>query len=320
VDCFDHEAAVLWNNTLGELWRRTTVYLPRHLAHVLGVTQKRLRELVRVSYVKLAEYQARGLVHLHVAIRLDRAMPAYRAGEVRPPSPRFTTELLEHAVNGAIEAVSAPIAGSLTAELGQRRVQWGRERDIQRIDDPGKLAGYLAKYATKSTEKAGGLLHTIVAEQIEHVKVTAHVRRYLREAFKLDEIASREAAKHKDEELSDGQRKRRDPTLAANAHKLGCRGHCLTKSRRWSTTFTAIRQAREQYVHEQLLVRQGVADSQRALAQLDPEQRVSRFRFAGVGHFTAADAFLAAQARGRACEHRRIVRASCEIVSWTSNQ
>jgi len=33
LDCFDHEAAVLWNNALSELWRRTApVYLPRHLA------------------------------------------------------------------------------------------------------------------------------------------------------------------------------------------------------------------------------------------------------------------------------------------------
>jgi hypothetical protein len=123
VECFDHEAAVLWNNTLGELWRRTTVYLPRRLAAALGMTQKRLRELVRVSYIKVAEYQARGLVHLHVAIRIDRAMPAYRCSEVRPPDPRFTPQLLEHAVNGAIEALSAPIAENLAAELGQRRIR-----------------------------------------------------------------------------------------------------------------------------------------------------------------------------------------------------
>ena len=61
TQCFDHEAAVIWNNTIGELWRRTTVYLPRHLAAVLGMTQKRLRQLARIAYVKVAEYQARGL-------------------------------------------------------------------------------------------------------------------------------------------------------------------------------------------------------------------------------------------------------------------
>jgi len=308
VECFDHEAAVLWNNTLGELWRRTTVYLPRHLAAVLGMTQKRLRKLARVSYVKVAEYQARGLVHLHVAIRLDRAMPDYRKDELRPPDPRFTTELLEHAVHGAVDAVSAPIAENLVAELGQRRVQWGQERDVQRIDDPGKLAGYLAKYSTKSTEQAGGLLHPIAAKEVESAKVTEHVRCYLRQAFRLDQIAQDEAAKHDDKELTDAQRKRRDPRLSPNAHKLGCRGHCLTKSRRWSTTFTAMRQAREQYVHEQLLVRQGVSASQRALAQLDPERRMSRFRFEGVDHFTAGDAFFAAQVHGRTRERPRLAR------------
>ena len=42
-ECFDYAGAVLWNNLLGELWRRTTIYLPRKLARRLGVTQKRLQ-------------------------------------------------------------------------------------------------------------------------------------------------------------------------------------------------------------------------------------------------------------------------------------
>ena len=35
-ECFDHAGAVVWNNALGELWRRTTIYLPRTLARRLG--------------------------------------------------------------------------------------------------------------------------------------------------------------------------------------------------------------------------------------------------------------------------------------------
>ena len=31
-ECFDYAGAVVWNNTLGELWRYTTIYLPRALA------------------------------------------------------------------------------------------------------------------------------------------------------------------------------------------------------------------------------------------------------------------------------------------------
>jgi Replication initiator protein, pSAM2 len=77
ADCYDYEGAVLWNNVLSELWRRTVpVYLPRTLARLSAMTQTRLREQVRVSYAKVAEYQRRGLVHLHAVIRLDRAMPA----------------------------------------------------------------------------------------------------------------------------------------------------------------------------------------------------------------------------------------------------
>jgi hypothetical protein len=404
TECFDHHGAVIWNNTLGELWRRTTVYLPRHLAAVVGMTQKRLRQLARIGYVKVAEYQARGLVHLHVVIRIDRAMPDYRREEVRPPDPRFTSRLLEHAVNGAIDVVSAPMAKDLADELGEQRVRWGQERDVRPIENAGELAGYLAKYSTKSTEQAGGLLHPIDADSVETAPVSEHVRGYLRGAFELHELAqeANDRRRHAEREgfrqghaeepasskcvtqrdgaarlawrarqaqgchetvrirqldgtehtgrieriaiaaprpeqpgeallltMTGGQTiqlaeigliavsrppepklasNRDDPRLAANAHNLGYRGHCLTKSRRWSTTFRALRAAREQHVHEQLRNGRGMPGSQRALAELDSEERVSRFEFVGVGHLTAADAFLAAQAAARARERRWAAR------------
>jgi hypothetical protein len=52
------------------------------------------------------------------------------------------------------------------------------------------------------------------------------------------------------------------------ANRDGHRGHCLTKSRRYSTTFRALRQAREQHVHDRL----GKSDdpSRRALAEIEP--------------------------------------------------
>jgi hypothetical protein len=101
-----------------------------------------------------------------------------------------------------------------------------------------------------------------------------------------------------------------DPGLAdrrfgACAHALGYRGHCLTKSRRYSTTFKALRQAREQHVHEQLLARSTDA-AQRALA--GAVERVASFRYAGQGHLTAADELLARSAAARAREHRRLAR------------
>jgi hypothetical protein len=287
-DCFDHAGAVIWNNALGELWRRTVpVYLPRTLAHLTAMTQARLRELVRVAYIKVAEYQKRGLVHLHAVIRLDRAMPDYRATELRPPDGRFTVELLEHALRETVQAVSAP----LPEKLGGGRVRWGDELDVRPLDDGavrGEIAGYLAKYATKSTEQAGGVLHPVTDHEVDQLPVREHVRCFMREAFTL---AS-------DRELADRR-------FGPCAHQLGYRGHCLTKSRRYSTTFKALREAREAFVHEQLLTRSRDA-TQRALA--GATERIASFRYAGLGHLTTADAYLAASAAARARENRRIAR------------
>jgi hypothetical protein len=382
-DCFDYQGAVVWNNMLSELWRRTVpVYLPRVLARHLQVTQARLRELVRVAYVKVAEYQRRGLLHLHAVIRLDRAMPDYRADELRPPDQRFTTGLLEDAVRTTVAEVSAPVPD----ELGGGRVQWGDQLDVRHLDADTRreVAGYLAKYATKSTEQAGGLLHPITAEDVDTAPVREHVRHYLWQAFDLDGAAraasddegaecapavgpaaetAREPnllarrihrAMSTNERVSvrlGGQRgehtgritaftptgmragltldsgqtialgdiasiatatyksdrpRRPDRRLGACAHAFGYRGHCLSKSRRYSTTFKALRQAREQHVHERLVGSQDA--SQRALAEVEPANRIASFTYAGRGHLTTADAFLAASAAARARENRAAAR------------
>jgi Replication initiator protein, pSAM2 len=287
LECFDHAGAVVWNNALSELWRRTVpVYLPRTLAGEVEMTQARLRELVRVAYVKVAEYQRRGLVHLHAVIRLDKAMPTYRADELRPPDPRFSVDLLEHAIRQTVQTVSAP----LPDELGGGRIQWGSELDVRPLDPDQRreVAGYLAKYATKSTEQAGGVLHAVTDHDLDALPVREHVRSYMREAFAL----------HSDPALADRR-------FGPCAHAFGCRAHCLTKSRRYSTTFKALRQAREQHVHEQLLARAQDA-AQRALAEA--VERVASFRYAGQGHLTAADEMLARSAAARAREHRRLAR------------
>ena len=383
ADCFDYEGAVVWNNLIGELWRRTTIYLPRQLAALTGMTQKRLHELVRVSYIKVAEYQQRGLVHLHPLIRLDRRMPAYRADEVRAPDRRFTAQLLEDAVRVAVAVVSVKVPD----ELGAGTVSWGNQLDVQQLSSDDverkRRAGYLAKYSTKSTEQAGGLLHRINRQDVDHVRVREHVRGYLRAAFALHDEATAAAtadepnaapltppiprpapatardpselvlrvvaAMSSDERvaicLRDGsqqigqitrrgrggltldtnttirlgdiraitmappaaKRDPRDRRLAVCAHAFGYRGHCLTKSRRWSTTFKDLRQARADHVHEQLLARSTDA-KQRDLARLDPNAQIKVFQFVGVGHLTTADAYLAAQAAARARDNRELAR------------
>ena len=70
-DTYDYTGAVIWNALAGVLWHRTTTLIVRHLARHLGVTEGEFRRQARVSYGKVAEFQARGLVHFHVIVRLD---------------------------------------------------------------------------------------------------------------------------------------------------------------------------------------------------------------------------------------------------------
>jgi len=379
-ECFDYEGAVIWNNLLGELWRRSTIYLPRKLAAITDMTQKRLRELVRVSYVKVSEYQNRGLVHLHTVIRLDKRMPDYRNDEIRPPDKRFTSELLEQALRATVKDVKV----DLPDELGVGVVRWGKQLDVQQLptdEERRRPASYLAKYTTKSTEQAGGLLHRIDRSEVEHVGVREHTRRYLETSFELDDRVSdaiaadplpappprgpRPApASHRypnelvlrvvqamssdervlirlhigDEHvgqitrrtkdglvldsglevpvaevcaitaapLQPAKRDPRDRRLAACAHTFGYRGHCLTKSRRFSVRLKDLRQARADHVRDEL--RANGDQKERDLAQTAPERRVTRFEFVGIGHLTTADAYLAAQAAARAREHRELAR------------
>jgi hypothetical protein len=61
-DCYDYAGHVLFNALAPELWRRFTIYLPRQLARLAGISQRQLRREVRVRFVKVAEYQHRGII------------------------------------------------------------------------------------------------------------------------------------------------------------------------------------------------------------------------------------------------------------------
>ena len=132
------------------------------------MTQKRLKREVRPAYVKVAEYQRRGLVHLHVLVRLDRAMPEYRADELQPAAARASPSSCSRTrVRAAVAEVSAPGAGGARRRaraLGRR----ARRPPARRGDERGEVAGYLAKYATKSTEQAGGAAAPRRPEHVEH--------------------------------------------------------------------------------------------------------------------------------------------------------
>jgi hypothetical protein len=122
------------------------------------------------------------------------------------------------------------------------------------------------------------------------------------ETVHLADVASIGAANRR------ARRDHRGPRLAACAYAFGYRGHCLTKSRRYSTTFKQLRADREAWVHAQILARSRDA-TQRALA--GAVERIVTLECDGIGHVTAADAYLAASEAARARERRRIGREEC---------
>src|SRR6185437_8451952 len=103
-DCYDYASAVLFNACAADLWRRFTTYLPRQLARLLGMTQKDLRAVARIRFVKVAEYQARGVVHFHAVIRLDTPSEDYQ-----PPPRGITAETLCDAIGLAAAAAAVVI-------------------------------------------------------------------------------------------------------------------------------------------------------------------------------------------------------------------
>ncbi|MDA8044251.1 MAG: hypothetical protein M0Z30_03280 [Actinomycetota bacterium] len=277
-DCFDYIAAVLWNAHAGELWRRTTIAIGRSLARQAGIPRSHLRHHVRLAFTKVAEYQRRGSVHFHAVIRLD----APSGPAAVPPAP-FDTALLSAAVAWAVPAVSVPGPDSPGAP---RAFRWGAQLDIQTIGADGKppkmVGGYLAKYATKSTDPDGILDRRLKAADLAGLdqRIGPHLAMMVRTAW---DLGGRPELEHL--------------RLRAWAHTLGFRGHWLTKSRAYSTTLTALRAAR----HQWNLQRDG--DDLR-----DAAVTIGDWRYAGRGWTSDGDAWLAETAASHAADQRRTAR------------
>jgi hypothetical protein len=295
--CYDHRRAVIWNALAPELWRRTTIYLKRTLARAAGLTAAEGLRLVRPACAKVAEYQARGAVHLHAVVRLDAAPPDHDPDRLAPPPERFTVELLAQAVRLAAAEVAVP------CPTGGPPLRWGQQLDLRPIGDQGadaeltagRVAGYVAKYATKATEGYGAALDAPVRERADldrlDGQVPAHVAALVRAAWALG-----------------GRPKLARLRLRQGAHLLGYRGHFLTKSRHYATTFRALRAARRAWV---AIRRYGPG------VQLDRDGRalppdgavlVSGWEYRGRDYATAADAWLAGCMRRQYREMRRVAR------------
>jgi hypothetical protein len=299
--CYQAGAQVLWNALAGRLWSRTTIYVYRALAQLAGLTEEELRALVRVSFAKVAEYQRRGAVHFHAIIRLDAAADGGGPACVTPPPVGLTADLLERAVRQAAATVAVPCP-MVDQDQGPTLVaRWGEQLDVRHITEVGdddrelsaeQVAGYVAKYATKSTEALGVTLdHRIGEVELEDLDLPAHVAELVRACLELGARPSLARLR-----------------LRKWAHMLGFGGHFSTKSRRYSTTLGALRRARVAYAIRR---RQGHTVPLDAWGRPEQDQStivVASWTYLGSGYQTTGEAWLAASAAARAREERRVAR------------
>lgn len=273
-DSYDYEAAVLWNNHAGALWADFTRRLRRALAHAGGLTVREATEVMKVSYAKVAEYQWRGQVHFHAAVRIDGP-----TGPGSRPPAWASVETLTEAVRAAATATEVETE---RADRSGLILRWGGQLDVQTIAtgpsdrsgparsaetagtdragsaetapgsagavtcggpgtvqavspavqavspgsvQAGRVASYIAKYATKSTGVTDGIDRAVASEaDIAATGASPHAQAMMRTALELAKVPHLAGLR-----------------LNQWAHMLGYRGHFLTKSRAFSTTFAALR-------------------------------------------------------------------------------
>ena len=230
-DCYDYVGHALWHASAGSLWNRFCHTLRRHLATAAGITQTRLREHLTLSFAKVAEYQKRGAVHFHAVIRLDGP-----DGPSSPPPLWATPAMLAGAVRSAASAVE--VRTPYSSATGERVIRWGEQLDVHPIRSEAfggstavtdnAVAAYVSKYVSKSVGDSGGVDYRITTYTgIELARVTPHFRALMAVCWRLGGLS----------EL-------KDLNLRAWTHTLGFRGHVLTKSRQYSTTYEELRSAR----------------------------------------------------------------------------
>jgi hypothetical protein len=285
LDCYDHPGQVVWNRHSGELWRRTTIAITRHIAkstRARGIDPK----TVRISYGKVAEMQRRGVVHFHAIIRIDGRNPA-NPDQITPAPASLGVDDLADAITRAAILTRFTTDPHPVKPAGWS-IGWGSQIDIRPISagvegdiTDGKVAGYLAKYATKATEATGHTSARVTTETVDlHANPAgSHPERLIDACWTLGN----------------------DPAwqgLRRWAHMLGFGGHFLTKSRRYSITFRLLRDER--------------AIWQRAHTHADPAEDttllVGYLTYAGAGWHTTGDALLANTAAEQAREYAHAAR------------
>jgi hypothetical protein len=239
-DCYDYTGHVLFNWHAPELWRRFTIALRRTLTRHLRQIGADTNAL-RASFVKVAEYQRRAVIHYHPLIRLDPTDDTAPDNRPEIVSAIELAALVRHAANQIrlpVTVDSAAHTGDTASAESERLIlRFGNQIDTQPLTAAGdvttlgltrRVAAYLAKYTTKSVAEFGIAARRISTAAIAELDIPAHIRRILSTLAELAALPGNAA-------------------MPGWLHTLGYRGHITTKSRRYSVTMTALRAARHRW-------------------------------------------------------------------------
>ncbi|MFG2149220.1 replication initiator [Streptomyces sp. NPDC048696] len=291
-DCYDYVAHVLWHAHAGMLWDRFTRDVRRRLATSAGLARSHFSDHARLSFARVAEYQKRAAVHVHAVVRLDGP-----AGPVDEPPPWGTADRLADAVRTA--ARRGVVRTPYSPAIGELALRWGVQVDIRplRADDGGPdddaVAAYVAKYVTKGAGETGaGVDHKLLTcDDIDTAPVNAHVRTLMRTCWRLGTLPEYTPLR-----------------LRAWTHTLGYRGHILTKSRAYSTTYAALRADRADHRY----VDAATADDPDAVTD-------ALWRYIGSGHTTGA-ALIAAGIAEDLTQSRQLYKEARRDEAWVEPQ
>jgi hypothetical protein len=297
---------VIWQYHASELWHRFRTALGRHLARRLGIAATRLDELLSIQFAKVAEYQLRGIIHFHALLRVDGPKDA---GPFAPPPVQVSARLLAQAFRSAAASVNfttAPAGDDDTARV----LGFGEQVDARPVSRTARegldteeltaeqVAGYIAKYASKSAE-----------DITPTMRDTAHVKAIKETVARLALACA--TSRTLREWPEDNKGRRPYSTLGKWEHMLGFPGHFATKSRRYSTTRAAIRSERRRYQ----IAKSNKEHAQRVLdltgsrpaedAEEETTLVVGQWEYVGMGWLTDGDAALATAAAVWTREHRR---------------
>jgi hypothetical protein len=179
----------------------------------------------RDSGIKVAEFQRRGLVHFHIVLRADGA------GEPFSPPPSFlTTSLLTYVITAVVRSFSLAVAHG--------DVRWGRQLHVADASalnrDDMRIAAYVAKYATKTTDGSLDFARRFRSRaEIQKLDVAPHLKRLALTTWDLALEPSFAPM-----------------NLRSHAHAFGVRSQLITKSRHYSTRFQDLREVRARYMKQ----------------------------------------------------------------------